>query len=83
MSYHRLKETKRTARKPHVCIWCGEVIDAGESYWDESSVFDGGMQHHKWHPECRDDADESLLLDETFVPYAAERPKLPDGSCLT
>lgn len=52
MSYRLIKETERTARVPHRCIWCGESIAAGDKYLHERSVFDGEMQNHHWHHEC-------------------------------
>lgn len=76
MSYTLLSETTRTARKKHRCIWCGEAIEAGEAYVDERSIFDGGFQHHRWHPECLDDAREGWRAgdDEEFMAYSHERP---------
>ena len=54
MGYTILSETQRTARKRHRCVWCWQFIEPGERYSDERSVCDGNMQHHKWHPECRE-----------------------------
>lgn len=75
MSYTLLKETYPKARKRHVCIWCGEKIEQDEIYRREKSVFDGGIQDHKWHLNCDEDAQETLCLDETFIPYSNDRPK--------
>lgn len=52
MSYTLLSEVTRTARKAHRCIWCWQFIKPGDKYIDERSVHDGGIQHHRWHPEC-------------------------------
>lgn len=53
MSYALLSEIERTACKAHRCIWCPEKINAGEKYLHEKSVYEGDMQDHKWHHECR------------------------------
>lgn len=42
----------KAARKQHQCIWCGNFIEAGESYTYERSIFCGQPQSHHWHPEC-------------------------------
>jgi hypothetical protein len=75
VSYTLLGRHERTARKQHRCIWCGEAIDTGSVYVDEASVFDGSWQAHKWHPECEDDARTCFQYDDTFAPYAQDRPK--------
>lgn len=54
MSYTLLKETVRTARKQHRCIWCPEQIEPGQKYHDVRGVYDGELQQNLWHPECRE-----------------------------
>ena len=77
MSYTLLSEATRTARKQHRCIWCGQDIAAAEQYVDERSVYDGDIQHHRWHPECldamRDEAREWGGSFE-FSPHDNDRP---------
>lgn len=76
-AYHLLSMVARTAAKPHRCIWCGEYIEKGERYQDERSVFDGHMQHHRWHPECLEDAQEGWRAgdDAEFIPHNQDRPE--------
>lgn len=52
MSYSLLRLTQPKARKEHACMWCREPIRKGRTYTRESSVFEGNMQDHAWHPEC-------------------------------
>jgi hypothetical protein len=78
MTYTLLAEATRTARKRHRCIWCGQHIEPGETYRDERSVYDGELQHHRWHPECDEQFSVELAYegggDLEFSPYDNERP---------
>lgn len=40
-------------RKPHLCVWCGEGIGAGEKAHYSSGVHYGEFHSNYWHPECR------------------------------
>jgi hypothetical protein len=75
MSYTLLSTTRPIARKQHRCIWCGQAIAKGESYFNERSIFDDNMQNHHWHEECleaaRRESDECVW---EFEPYSNERP---------
>jgi len=46
--------TAQTARKAHVCWWCGEQIEPGDEYtrwlWKDA----GDVQPVKTHRECRE-----------------------------
>lgn len=75
MSYTLFSTKTRTAIKRHRCIWCGQTIEAGASYKDERSVYDGSIQRHRWHPECLVVAQEGFGKGEDeFTPYENERP---------
>lgn len=69
------ERTHRAARR-YCCIWCGELILQGTLYVREFSTFDGEIQNHAWHPECRDAADAYFQTGENdeFSPYDNERP---------
>jgi hypothetical protein len=41
-----------TARKPHICMSCGERINAGEKYKRWRCYYDGDAGTNKMHPEC-------------------------------
>lgn len=41
------------ARKRHVCSWCEEPIEPGETYHREVVWTDDGPVKSKLHPECR------------------------------
>lgn len=62
----------RKARKPHVCIWCGEEIAIGESYRHWRGKFEGEVMSNDWHKEC-DGAAENEHLDDGFEPYSFKR----------
>jgi hypothetical protein len=73
--YALLSENTRKARKEHRCIWCPEKILKGESYLDERSVYDGAMQNHHWHPECRSAASKFFYetCEEEFMAHECKR----------
>lgn len=75
MSYTLFTEHTRKARKEHRCIWCPEKIQAGEKYVDERSVYDGNIQRHRWHPECKTAADKFFResREEEFVEHSCKR----------
>jgi hypothetical protein len=81
MSYTLFSSDVRTAKKEHVCIWCGQKILAGEKYTDERSVYDGNIQRHRWHPECHDDSVKYFREsgEEEFTPWDNERPSLENN----
>lgn len=81
MSYDLLSKIQRKARKNHRCIWCGQAILVGENYSHETSVYDGYMQDHKFHLECRNDADEYFYStrEEDFDAYENKRPEVRLG----
>jgi predicted RNA-binding Zn-ribbon protein involved in translation (DUF1610 family) len=74
MSYCTEAETLK-ARKPHVCMSCGQRIEAGETYkrW---RCYDGGdAGTNKMHPEClaMHQADEDGTWE--YSPFSYERPE--------
>ena len=76
MSFTLFSCDVRKARKALRCIWCGERIEPGTRYFDERSVYDGNMQRHRWHGECKADADAEFKASGEceFGPGEAERP---------
>lgn len=44
MTYHLFSCDERKALKPHRCIWCGEMVNSGERYLREKSVYDGRLE---------------------------------------
>ena len=75
MNYELIRESFPVARKPHRCIWCGEVIAMGLKHVHEISKYDE-LQDHRWHLECRGAAHEYFRNGEgpEFSPYEHERP---------
>jgi hypothetical protein len=52
MNLQILRETKPVSKIPRACIWCREIIAAGEKHVHEVSIFDKELQDHRWHFEC-------------------------------
>lgn len=75
MNYTLIRESFPVARKPHLCIWCGETIPVGTKHRHEISKFDQ-MQDHRWHLECDEAAAEYFNSGEgpEFSPYENDRP---------
>ena len=66
-------ETTQTARKPHKCTNCGEVINSGDLYVRWTS-FDDCAFVNKMHPECLEYLQESEGPYFEYMPYSGERP---------
>lgn len=47
-----LKSCERTARKRHVCSYCGAYIEPGEKYDYDTLIYDGAIYDWKSHKEC-------------------------------
>lgn len=77
VSFTCLGEEWRKARKPHICVWCGQPILVGDRYKHVRGIFEGELQHNDWHPEC-DDACMAMCQAEggpiEFSPGEFERP---------
>ena len=54
MSSTTLAQTTPTARKPHRCDWCGEMILKGEKYSRWTGVYEGDFVSSVMHVECQD-----------------------------
>lgn len=39
-------------RKPHRCMWCGDIIPAGSAACHSSGVWEGDFYADYLHPEC-------------------------------
>lgn len=76
-----LKDEKRVARKPHDCIECGRMIERGEKYRFEVSVFDGKVSTHKTCIDC--DSLRSAFLCSWYWGYIREaiRNTIFDNGC--
>lgn len=78
MSYELISREQQKARKPHVCTWCGETIEAGEDYERTRFVFEGDPMTNKMHMECVKAATEWSRVNggEPFEPGEFKR-----GTC--
>lgn len=52
MSYTELSSKTVKCRKPHRCVWCGELIEAGQYAQYTVGVCDNDFQTDYMHPEC-------------------------------
>ena len=63
----------RKARKPHRCTYCGEAINAGDTYAYQTGNWDGRWFESKMHDECFEEmCDEG---DGEYTPYSNDRPQ--------
>lgn len=70
-----LREASPKSRKDRRCVWCWEIIPAGEKHFQQVGNVYGELQDNHYHNECADDALESFRRgDCDFVPGQARRP---------
>ena len=76
MGYAMISERTHKARRRYRCIWCGESILPDTKYVREFSVYDGDVQKHCWHQECKDTAHKFFREEgeDEFAPWENERP---------
>lgn len=75
------KETKPTARKPHICCECFITINAGEKYQYCTGVFEGDPYTVKTCLECaeiRKQANQDAQDDYECIPFGGLRHYLED-----
>jgi len=63
----------RKARKPHPCIWCGELIVVGERYRHWRGKWEGEVMSNDWHKECDDAAQATDAELDGFEPHQFKR----------
>jgi hypothetical protein len=77
VSYTLISAETRKARKQHLCSWCGQKIEPGETYEFSYFIFDGDPQSNRFHKEC-DAACSAAAREEggefEFSPGENERP---------
>ena len=73
----------QTARKQHVCYWCGEKIIPGEKYTSWCWVDYGSFDSVKVHPECKAawDSLEHYESDEIGFAEFCRGCKCEQGFC--
>jgi hypothetical protein len=54
MSIVILQDKVVTVRKVHLCAWCDERIEMGETVPYRSYVWEDGIASEWLHPECRE-----------------------------
>lgn len=77
MSHQTETETIRSARKSHICDWCGQRINVGDTYQRWRWFINGDAGTGRAHPECREALDEAAKEEGgfyEFVQYDNERP---------
>jgi hypothetical protein len=74
MGFTQLSLAPSRAIRKHICTWCGELINVGEMYQRESSIYDGEFQNHKWHNECLQACNKYVGMgDSEFCPHSFVR----------
>ena len=68
--YTNIRTTTPKARKAYRCIWCYEPIEKGERHTHDVGTFDHRLQDIRFHPECFNALQESLVdsWDDEFSP---------------
>ena len=61
-----------TARKPHKCTYCAEIIEKDENYYKWRSLDDGSWFTSKLHRECNELFNKTG--DGEYPPYSEQRP---------
>lgn len=59
-----LKETYPTAKKEHICEFCGYKIQPGQKYVRQTNVYDGVVYDFITHQECKEVAHELRMYDD-------------------
>ena len=62
-----------TTRKPHLCAWCPEIIEAKTKAASRAYVWEGDFHHDYFHPECRDAMHRSEDLEDGFTLHEQKR----------
>lgn len=76
MSDFYREPVSRKARKDHRCTYCGEAIQRGEVYSEQTGVWDGKAFRSRFHSECFEDLCDG---EGEFTPYSQDRPRKDDG----
>jgi len=72
--YEEISRSTPKARKPHRCIWCGQLIEVGERYVYVAYRFLGDFQTNHFHPECVKPCEAACAETEgEFMPYENAR----------
>ena len=74
---------RHTARTNHVCTWCGEAINAGESYHRYRWFGSDGPVQVKMHPECLDAMRDEARAEGgpiEWMPGECDRPAKQEQS---
>ncbi len=76
MSWKHLGDTTiKSARKPHRCFLCGELIPAKSAYVNRRGAGDGELIEQKMHVECERESHNWDQTDwECFSEGDMERP---------
>lgn len=71
-----LTHETRKARKLHVCDYCGQAINKGDSYEYQSGVGGGEFYTVCFHPECFAEAAKEAVFGELNYDFRGEsRPE--------
>lgn len=73
-----LSRSTPKARKPHICVWCGELIQIGEAHVHQVVKHCGDLQDSRWHLECHNASSDYFNngAEDEFTPESFRR-----GTC--
>lgn len=64
-----LSNSTPTARKSHICMFCGGIIAKGKKYRRQVNIIDGEIEVFKCHEECQDLAHRLDMYDDCDPDY--------------
>ena len=75
MSYTELTSKPVICRKAHMCAWCAERLNRGETAQYRSYVYEGDFGNDWMHPECDKACTEVGLIEGDFTFSPGDYPR--------
>jgi len=73
-------ELIQSARKTHLCFWCGQLVNVGESYTRYRAFYSGDASTMRMHNECHLAMTEAATLEGDVIEFGlADNPR--GGNC--
>ena len=76
-----MKQKTPTAKKRHKCDFCGDYIEIGEVYENQTNVGDDGLYHWKSHISCQQLANELDMFKDCDPDYGVTSDDFDEFVC--